>query len=251
MKRITTAIVFIAAMFMSLAAQDSKQLLISTIEEVNKTCPITLGSMGNITKMEYAEPNVRITALLEGSFVNIPLLREKPDLLKKNLLAILGMNTGETNVFMDLILDAKAGVEMRYTDTSSDELTIMLSYDDLRNGLEESSLETPIMVLERMLQVNNLSCPLDIGNGLKLISASIEGDYVLYNVSNDESLMSVQTIAANEQLMHDISLESLKNDVASTQLLYLCKKAGKGIAYNYHGLKSGKSHIIYIQPSEL
>lgn len=104
--------------------------------------------------------------------------------------------------------------------------------------------------LESAIQIANNDMPQIVEEGMRIDEILLEGDYVTYVCTIDEGLYSISDIRASHSEIKEAMLDFLKNDEESQSFLSICKSHNKGIAYRYEGDETGKTHTIYIRPSE-
>ena len=104
--------------------------------------------------------------------------------------------------------------------------------------------------LESVIQIANNDMPQIVEEGMRIDEILLEGDYVTYVCTIDEGLYSISDIRASHSEIKEAMLDFLKNDEESQSFLSICKSHNKGIAYRYEGDETGKTHTIYIRPSE-
>lgn len=107
--------------------------------------------------------------------------------------------------------------------------------------------------LEAGIEQANKDCPEEMGNGMTMESIKLDGTYVLYTITVDESVMPMQALQAAQNDIKKIMVEELKNtdDQDLKDLFELLKDSDKGIAYYFTGKQSKKSCRINIMHDEL
>ncbi len=108
--------------------------------------------------------------------------------------------------------------------------------------------------LEKQVEVANKQLPMSAGNGITVSSVSIEGDYIVYKVDVDESLISIDLLNESVSQMKEAMKAEFINRMSDPDVQKLCKVCrdnNKGIAYHYIGNQSGEKCIVQIESNEL
>lgn len=243
-------ILTIALMF----ASCSKSKLQLQIELANRQCPISMGTMGEMTSITYEDDNVTFSCEINEEFINIDKIKENADLIKENAIVTLMNSTGDIKTLIDELEKAGAGLALKYKGKQSGkEFSITFTPEEIASaGKVQEEDKDPMELLNAQIDAANLQCPIEAAQGMEIESISVEGDFVVYNVTTDESIYSIEQLNAGKKTMKQAIKESLKEtDEASEQLLKLCKMTRKGIAYKYVGNTSGEVCFIEIASSEL
>ena len=106
--------------------------------------------------------------------------------------------------------------------------------------------------LKSQIEVGNAMLPTKIADGMEMTRAYLEDDYLFYEVTVDEDLLSIANIKSNRPTLKKNILAVLNSDDVSTKALKdLCKSVNVGIAYKYVGKDSRQTATVRITPAEL
>lgn len=207
----------------------------SIVDDTNSRCPISLGLMGNITKVSLEGNTVVYDAVVDDHLVNLPKLRQNTEAMKKGIMFSFLKDKKTLNA----LLAEKVDLRYIYHSKSSNEpLNLLISHEDLEkmsNTFSGDEKKLAVMMLENQLELTRLQLPMQVDELTKLIDFRAEGNNAVYlyeldakSVSLDYLRAQIPSMKANAKnlfLMGDPSLQSLLN--------ILCK-AGYGLVYRYN-----------------
>lgn len=104
--------------------------------------------------------------------------------------------------------------------------------------------------LQVQVELANKEFPMEIADGLTVDNLTIEGDYVVYNITVDEDVCDIGSLNRNKQQVKEDIMATLKSDASVSEFLKVCADANKGIAYKYTGDTSGDTCMITIETFE-
>lgn len=95
--------------------------------------------------------------------------------------------------------------------------------------------------------------PMQADEGITVVDANIEGNYVIYDAFCDESILSIDALNSNKKEVKQLLKSNLSDESNPDVLLFVstCKKANLGIGYRYKGDTTGKICLVKLSPSEL
>lgn len=105
--------------------------------------------------------------------------------------------------------------------------------------------------LQKEVEEAQKSLPMKAGEGIMCISIELLNNYVTYTCEVDETLYGeefMDLLSASQDEMKEAMLEP---DEDTQELVDLCKKENKGLAYKYVGTITGKNFTIYLEPDDL
>lgn len=248
---ITMVMCFFVAILM-VSCQDSK--LKQIVEQLNQECPMSMGEAGEFTSVQYEDGNVVMNYTINEDYLDIDALNKNKDVLKDYGTTFIQNATGDTKELIDALSKEGAGWTIRFKgQTSGKTVSLTLSRNDILNASKvDVKDKDPLSIIEGVIRLTNAQMPEDIEEGLTITEVSLEDRYVVYNVSCDESIISIRALRENTQ---ELKSEILGNfdmsNMAIAKFIQNCKKANVGIAYRYIGNDSGKSCLIKIPVSEL
>lgn len=232
---------------------DSKAKLKREIEAANKACPINLGSMGELVKMEYDDVYrvVKFHFSTNDDIVDIENLQNNYGLIKESMK--LSFARGEYREMVKDMIDAGVGLEMIFkSSTTGKKFEVQLTHDDLvemyNNAPDEESISETL--LKNMVTTENAACPTLVDNGLVLRKVSDDGSNVIYEYSLNESVYDMNHFKNSQSEVRKNLKENFQDPSTKSQLETLVAN-GRGVIFKYTGETSGKSLEIEFAPHEL
>lgn len=224
------------------------------VEEANKSCPMSLGLLGELTSVTYEDGNVVFLYTIDEEFVKIEALNSYPDLTKENAVTFVNNATGSLKELLDMLDSAGAGMIFVYKGKESGKTArVELDKDDIKEALKESAGNRDAMaVLKTQLKVTNAQMPATIDEGMEMTAVYLDNSFVVYKIVIDENLYSIDAIRDDyAQVKAEIKETLTAPNPVLSQFLGLCKENNVGIAYKYVGAVSGESVSIEFPASEL
>lgn len=247
--------IFLATLvaLVTLLASCGESKLQKIVRVSNMECPMSMGTFGEVTSIEFEDGNVVFNYIVNENVVNIDFLNKNPEMMKRNVSMTFKNATSGMKELFDAIEEENAGLVMRYKGKSSGKIaSISFNIEEIIELNSLTAKKDPEAVLEAHVETTNAQCPMQIAPGMVVTHLSIEGDCVVYNVECDEKSYSIAAIRSNcEQAKQGIKKSISPSDPVMAMFINVCKDAGKGIAYKYIGNTSGESCIIRISVSEL
>lgn len=247
--------IFLATLvaFITLLTSCGESKLQKIVEATNMECPMSMGTLGEVTSIELEDGSVVFNYSVNENVVNIDFLNEKPDMMKRNAAMMFKSPTGDIKMMFDALEEENAGLILRYKGKSSGKIaSISLSRKEIVELGNSTDEKDPEIVLESQVETTNAQCPMQIAPGMVITHLSIESDCVVYNVECDESSYSIAAIRSNKEQVKQGIINSIDpNDPTMAMFIKICKDAEKDIAYRYIGDNSGEACIIKINASEL
>ena len=224
----------------------------SIIRELNKEMPISMGMVGNLTKIDVKNSTLEITATVDESLVNIESLQSNPELMKKNLKLIIQNSDGDMKTAFEEMKKSDLGLKFTYVgNDSGKKASVSLQQNELK-ALSFASKD-PNKLLQSQIELTNAQLPMDLGSGMVNTKLVRQGDYVIYYYKCDEDLLDIEQMQANIPLMQNLIVDELNNNNDPTFNMFkkMCKDANVGIGYYYVGDKSGKIAKVLIPVKDL
>ena len=213
-------------------AGDNNSALRKSIAMANAMCPVSLGAMGEMTSMVYEKGDLIISYALNEDVISVETLKTT----------------------FDLLASEGAGLVMKYIGKQSKaKFTIRFTAEEiLRASIAPEEARDPMAALKSQIEVGNAMLPTKIADGMEMTRAYLEDDYLFYEVTVDEDLLSIANIKSNRPTLKKNILAVLNSDDVSTKALKdLCKSVNVGIAYKYVGKDSRQTATVRITPAEL
>ena len=224
-------------------AGDNNSALRKSIAMANAMCPVSLGAMGEMTSMVYEKGDLIISYALNEDVVSVETLKNNKEMVRQNATTMVRNATGDLKTTFDLLASEGAGLVMKYIGKQSKaKFTIRFTAEEiLRASIAPEEARDPMAAL-----------PTKIADGMEMTRAYLEDDYLFYEVTVDEDLLSIANIKSNRPTLKKNILAVLNSDDVSTKALKdLCKSVNVGIAYKYVGKDSRQTATVRITPAEL
>lgn len=254
LKRVGGRLLWIGMALCVLAACGQKEQLKKAVEEVNKQCPIDMGASGKVESVTYDGKNVVYTYVLQAGIFNMDAVKANSDALKSVIASGLRNPAKDLDEMLRLTIDTRSGLKYVYRDGSSgEEVDCVISTEELQ-ALLDSDLteeESNRRNLKELVDITNLSFPMEVDEATTVEKLSIEGDWVVYDYTVDEEVVSIDLLEKNKAQMK----ESLKTNISSgmdvRQFAQTCLDCDKGILYRYKGEKSGNTAVVSFSVDDL
>ncbi|WP_259319548.1 hypothetical protein [Bacteroides clarus] len=234
-------------------SQKSKLKL--AIELADKQCPMDMGTVGEISGITFDGTDVIYNMLMNEDYLDLNALEKNPDAMKSAVTAMFKNPKGEIKTMLEMVVDTKSGIKFIYKGkTTGKEVECYLGTEDLNNILNQNLTEeeSDKHKLEELVNVTNVSCPMDVDEATTLDKLTIESDKVVYNYTIDEAKVDMATMRNNEAQMKQAIKGSLNVSESSLRLfLEACVKDNKGLSYRYVGGTSGESAEYIFTVAEL
>ena len=230
-------------------AGDNNSALRKSIAMANAMCPVSLGAMGEMTSMVYEKGDLIISYALNEDVISVETLKNNKEMVRQNATTMVRNATGDLKTTFDLLASEGAGLVMKYIGKQSKaKFTIRFTAEEiLRASIAPEEARDPMAAL-----VGNAMLPTKIADGMEMTRAYLEDDYLFYEVTVDEDLLSIANIKSNRPTLKKNILAVLNSDDVSTKALKdLCKSVNVGIAYKYVGKDSRQTATVRITPAEL
>lgn len=220
------------------------------IEEGNRSCPMDLGMLGEVQKMNYDENSnhVKFHYLIDET--NTPLtIYDDTKNIKQSLKITLF--TESSRPLMKSLIDAKAGLQLIYKGSKSKKTKkINLSYTELKEAYNNpiTEKEKNLILLENQIARENGACPMTVSEGMVMDKVFDTGSYVVWRYRLDEDYYSLSDFSASEVKQNMIAVFK---DPTINQIMQLMIKNNRGVIYRYYGDTSNKTVDVKFTVSEL
>lgn len=218
----------IASVFCSCA--ESKLKLVA--EAANKSCPVSLGLVGEMTSITYDGNTMEYLLTMDESFTDIDKLGANPEKMKETLMT--WANNEKTREMFEMIIDAGASLSIVYRGkTSGKEARATLTSDELKQVLD-SPVATAEEKLRLAIEQTNMQMPMDTGTGVVITELVDKGDVVVYmaKVADLEQLQAlsggVENVKNSQQMMFKMM------GPAEKMFFNMIVDAGKSLGYIYY-----------------
>ena len=169
------------------SCDSSKEELKAKIEAANKECPIDLGLVGSISSYQFDEDadEVIITMTISKELpIKINVLNKLKNTLKRAMLGNWANSPSGRQLMKEI---AKADSKLTFImqlEEGNENLRIRLTKDEIKD-LAEGKIDpiSPREILEINVTSTNALCPMQVDEYTTLSSASLEGNYYVFNYS--------------------------------------------------------------------
>lgn len=249
-------IVLLVATFMlsagTVKAQSSN--LKRLVRELNDEMPMSLGMMGDMTKVAIDNGYLEFTAIVDENIINIEALKSNPGLFKENIRQLFLNRDSDIEFLFDEVVKADLGIKLTYIGRdSAKRVSGMLTSKEIKGIAKSRIKKDPDALLDAQLDITNAQLPNDLGNGMVNTKMVREGNYVVYYYICDEDLYDMDEMKESIPLFKEFISQEINDngDPTIALLRKMCKDANVGIAFTYEGKTSGKKATIRIPVNEL
>ena len=235
-----------------LGCNNASAQITEIIKEFNKQMPMSLGIMGEMTKVSVNGNYFEMTCSVNEDVVNLPALKNNPDLMHDNLVQMVtNSNIDGMDFIIGELVKSKLGMKMTYIGkTSRAQVTATLNANEIKQRSNQSSSKNPIELLDSQIRLTNIQLPMDLGNNMTLDRMVREKNYLVYYYSWTDDMVDLLNLSKDE--MKTEIKKSLKSDDPSFVMMKnMCKDAGIGMAFCYVGRETGKKCTIRVSYKEL
>lgn len=254
-RKLFPALILCIIVCMSASCVQKESELQKNILEYNKDCPQSLGDVGEISSITYEDGDVVVIFTINEQVVNLMAFESNVRMLRQAMLNSFKNSTGDLREIVDLVIEEEANIVVKYVGSITNKtIELKITYEDLKKnvGKADSPEQAALEALKSRIEVLNSQLPAQMDEGMVLTNATIEKDYVVYNISVDEQKYPIAEIE-KERSQREANLKTwlTVSGRSTAEMAKLCKEAGKGIAHRYTGDKSEKTCLIGIPASDL
>lgn len=221
----------------------------------NVSCPINMGSAGDLLSIKYQEKENRVIIYfsINEEVGNGIFLKKNKDKMKKQLQLLFSQN--ESNALLKDILNAQASVMVIYKAPSSGKtIKFELRYEELKNLQQNplSNKEIERMIIDNKVDIENSTCPYKLEEGITTSKVAIVNNFIVYYYEMDENIFDINEIQRNQSEMKKMivsGFKSMRNDPSFQRDLQLIISNHLGYQYRCYGNKS-KAYVDIIFPPE-
>ena len=218
------------------------------LEQANKQLPMSIAYF-TMQRMEIVGNDYAVYMNVDEKQID---LDEYVNDMNKNKSSVLTLVSGNHENFSDLLV--KTGLNLKFVvsgNLSKRQKEVFLSSEDIKDNVGTNHDAKDIM--KEMVEEMNEDLPDDWGDGLSLTSVYIDGNYVVYNIQTDETLLTIallKQIVSEGNDMEESILEEFNSatDPSEKMLIKYMKENNMGIKYVYCSKKTNDSVTITITP---
>ena len=221
------------------------------VETINSQCPIDLGVLGEVTKVDLDGRTIVYHVSTNSNVLKLSRLEDHVNDVKQGIL----LNFVDDKTSLTQFIAAQCNIRYEYTDAQTGEqLVIDITKDELKNAeaLVGNDMELARRRIENFVATGRLQLPMQVDEVTTLTDIFAEGDNVGYVYTIDESTVPSDTLNQRIGVLKESIGESLKhNDLSMTMLIDALAKDHKGLIYRYNMSKSEKTFDITFTPEEV
>ena len=214
------------------------------VETINSQCPIDLGVLGEVTKVDLDGRTIVYHVSTNSNVLKLSRLEDHINDVKQGIL----LNFSNDRATLANFIAAKCNLRYEYTDSQSDErLIIDISAEDLKNvnALVANPQELARKRVENFVTTGRLQLPLHVDEVTTLDDIIIEGD-------NDETAISPDTIRERLGVLRENIERSLRGeDLSMIMLVDALTNDHNVLIYRYFLSKSKERFEITFTPEEI
>lgn len=105
--------------------------------------------------------------------------------------------------------------------------------------------------IEKAIAKERKNLPISLDKGASMTDIQLEGNYIVYTLKCDESVLDIDALKAKKALVKESLITAFTESSQLRSFLRICRKAKKGVAFKYVGKKSGKVCTIRVSYKEL
>lgn len=233
---------------------DSKTKLKNEVNSANKSCPISMGVMGELSAFTYDEKenNVSIFFTLSEDFVDFNDLKGVEDSLLQSFK--LSASKGSMQKITKEIIDAGASLTLVLTSSAdpSQKVEVTLSLEDLKDSHSSTKTDAEINdeLIANQIKMEMERVPYVVDEGMTMVKVTDDGKNINYFCEIDENLYDMDVISELKSEMKK-EMSAAFDDPAMKKFAENILSANRGIIYHYQGSQSGTDIIIVFTPSDL
>lgn len=256
MKKRLFIIIAAAAVLLASCVNGERNRLRLMLEQVNKECPMSLGDMGVFESIGYDQDDntVVFTYNLNEDYTNIANLGQANE-QQKAFMANFLKRDGEEQSFLEQMVKADASLKCVYRGSESrDSVVLFMSAQELKDiAASDVDEDNDLRQLESMVAISNAQCPQRLDEGLEMTSATIDGNYIVFNFAYDNEMYQFNTLGRDE--FHTLTSDALREELTSPtgrSQLQLMKGRGIGAKYVYTAADTAIAPVVVvIEPAEV
>lgn len=227
------------------------------VAQANSHCPYDMGQSGKLKSVALEGDYVTFTYEWTQSLESFEHLRTSISEAGDRISMLLSDPDGDTRELLRLIMAEAKGIRYVFQHATAPKPVVKkLSVKALKTILEgkippkKGHKKSSVAQVDLPIAIHqaNATYPQALGNGIRLDSIELEGNFLVYHSSLEETEVSIKAISDNAESVKKSMLQALTQ---SGNFLSLCTAHHKGLIFRYHGLKSGKTFGIIISPEEM
>lgn len=227
------------------------------IAVANASCPVNMGSGGDLLSIKYQEKENRVIfyySVNEELGGGLFLEKNKEKLHQQFRLSF---SKSESQQMLKDIVNAKASLMMIYKAPSSGKtIKFELPYEELKDikATPMSESEIQRLIIENKIDVENSRCPYKGDDGITITKVALVDGFIVWYYEIDEDLYDVKELKKHQSefkasIRED--LNSMRKDLTMQNELRMLINQHIGYHYRYYSNKSKECVDIIFTPEEL
>lgn len=228
----------------------NKAMLKKQVEETQKKLPMSMGAMGTMSTITYANDVVTFTYTLNERLADISLLMEDSLLIKENFQCLTARNNAMQQMVKE-IANADASLVLKYRGRTSGKVTsVTISNTELSDT--ENFIFTPEKAAQKLID-NSVSMekkkiPINNLNGSHITDEFWEGNTLVYVITFKKGC-SIKAFEANRNSIHTQMSMALASQASAQSFIEAMISVNKSICYRIQVEdEEGKVDITYATP---
>jgi hypothetical protein len=203
------------------------------IKDVNAQCPISLGSLGEMTSITFEDGVLLFSYDIEEDYFSVATLAQDRQAMKDNMKTMLSNPQGEVRRLMEMVIDADCKLKTTmYGKTSGSVASATFKSDELEKLLNAEV--TPHEKLTIAIASTQAQLPLKIDEGMMITELKQVGDDVVYVVEMDESMYDISMVRENKSMVKGTIENNIKNmGPVEREFIKLVVNDDKNLVYRY------------------
>ncbi|MDE6272709.1 MAG: hypothetical protein K2M31_06850 [Muribaculaceae bacterium] len=235
------------------AYADAVSDLAIVAKQVNAQCPLDMGLSGICESVTFDKKSRTLAYhvnLNPGLVTKESFFQRSPDSIKQSLIA--GFSEDNTRPLMQLLYDATAQLLMDYNIGGEHIADVILTTYDIGKILNNnnSEKENAKIYLAGTVKQEKLSCPMEMGEGITMTDAYIDGNKMIY-VYHVKAPVSIANLKAADKTLKFNLLSMFNNDPTLKTIGHKAYLAGYSINYIYLDPSTQDSYTAVLTNEDL
>lgn len=231
-----------------------KSKLRGLVSELNESCPIPLGAIGQMEGVSYKRNEVTFRYALVG-IDNLDNFRNRKEEFHRFMLDSYRNNLNDAfRQLFGTIVEAEAGLVVVMNIESGDTFSLYFTPEQLKANMPEEEGD-PESYLQESVRSEQFKLPITDGFGDGMVCSNIELDtaYYTYYIDCDEEQLDLREMQQSIEENYDEMVEMLvsSSDPSFVKLMQMLKATGRGLRYFYTGTTSGKEAVFVVSTDAL
>ncbi|MBO4463866.1 MAG: hypothetical protein J5797_06690 [Prevotella sp.] len=212
---------------------DAYQKLSDKAVLFNSQCPVSLGSLGEMTSLTFEDDLLLFSYDINEDYFNVATLAQDRQAMKDNMKTMLSNPNEAVREIMELVIDADSKLKVTMHGKTTDAVaSATFNADEL-----EKILNTEVSPQEKLaisIASTQAQLPLNADAGMMITELKKEGDDVVYVVEMDESMYTVSMVRESKAAVKETIMNNVKNmGPVKREFVSLVVNADANLVYRY------------------